>query len=77
MNDLAQQRIAPAAIRKTLEVKAPIDRAFRIFAGRASGGTRSIASRTEPFRRMLSSSLETAADGMRKAKTDPSTNGAE
>ena len=34
MNDLAQQRIAPAAIRKTLEVKAPIDRAFRIFAGR-------------------------------------------
>jgi uncharacterized protein YndB with AHSA1/START domain len=34
MNDLAQQRIAPAAIRKTIEVKAPIDRAFRVFAGR-------------------------------------------
>ena len=34
MNDLAQQRIAPAAIRKTIEVKAPIDRAFRVFASR-------------------------------------------
>lgn len=32
MNDLAQQRIAPAAIRKTIEVTAPIDRAFRVFA---------------------------------------------
>src|SRR5215212_4121863 len=34
MNDLAQQRIAPAAIRKTLEVNAPIDRAFAVFASR-------------------------------------------
>jgi uncharacterized protein YndB with AHSA1/START domain len=34
MNDLAQQRIEAAAIRKTIEVKAPIDRAFRIFADR-------------------------------------------
>jgi uncharacterized protein YndB with AHSA1/START domain len=34
MNDLAQQRIAPAAIRKTIEVKAPKDRAFRTFADR-------------------------------------------
>ena len=34
MNDLAQQRIAPAAIRKTIEVRAPIDRAFRVFADR-------------------------------------------
>ena len=34
MNDLAQQRIAPAAIRKTIEVNAPIDRAFRVFAER-------------------------------------------
>jgi len=34
MNDVAQQRIAPAAIRKTTEVKAPIDRAFRVFTGR-------------------------------------------
>ena len=34
MNDLAHQRIAPAAIRKTIEVKAPIDRAFRVFATR-------------------------------------------
>ena len=34
MNDVAQQRIAPAAIRKTIEVKAPIDRAFRVFAER-------------------------------------------
>lgn len=34
MNDLAQQRIAPAAIRKTIEVKAPINHAFRVFASR-------------------------------------------
>lgn len=34
MNDLAQQRIAPASIRRTIEVKAPIDRAFRVFAER-------------------------------------------
>lgn len=34
MNDLSQQRIAPAAIRKTIEVKTPIDRAFRVFASR-------------------------------------------
>src|SRR5215210_6223717 len=34
MNDLVQQRIAPAAIRKTLEVNAPIDRAFAVFASR-------------------------------------------
>ena len=34
MNDLAQQRIAPAAIRKTLVVNAPIDRAFAVFANR-------------------------------------------
>ena len=34
MNDLAQQRIAPAAIRKTLTVNAPIDRAFAVFASR-------------------------------------------
>ena len=34
MNDLAQQRIAPAAIRKTLTVNAPIDRAFDVFATR-------------------------------------------
>ena len=33
MNDAAQ-RIAPAAIRKTIEVKAPIERAFRVFAVR-------------------------------------------
>jgi len=31
MNDVSQ-RIAPAAIRKTIEVKAPIDRAFAVFA---------------------------------------------
>ena len=31
MNDAAQ-RIAPAAIRKTIDVKAPIDRAFAVFA---------------------------------------------
>ena len=34
MNDPAQQRIAPAAIRKTLTVNAPIDRAFAVFASR-------------------------------------------
>lgn len=34
MNDLAQQRITPAAIRKTIEVRAPIDRAFQVFAAR-------------------------------------------
>src|SRR4051812_10094850 len=34
MNDLAQQHIAPAAIRKTLEVNAAIDRAFKVFASR-------------------------------------------
>ena len=33
MNDVSQ-RIAPAAIRKTIEVKAPIDRAFEVFATR-------------------------------------------
>ena len=33
MND-AVQRIAPAAIRKTVTVKAPIDRAFAVFASR-------------------------------------------
>jgi len=31
MNDMTQ-RIAPAAIRKTIEVNAPIDRAFAVFA---------------------------------------------
>ena len=31
MNDLAQQRIAPAAIRKTVIVNVPIERAFHIF----------------------------------------------
>jgi uncharacterized protein YndB with AHSA1/START domain len=34
MNDLTQQRIAPARICKTIEVKAPIGRAFDVFAGR-------------------------------------------
>jgi uncharacterized protein YndB with AHSA1/START domain len=34
MNDLAQQRIAPATIRKTIAVNAPIDRAFAVFASR-------------------------------------------
>src|SRR4051794_28179647 len=34
MNDLAQQRIAPAAIRKTLTVNVPVDRAFAVFATR-------------------------------------------
>ena len=33
MNDMAQ-RIAPAAIRKQIEVNAPIDRAFAVFATR-------------------------------------------
>ena len=33
MNDVSQ-RIAPAAIRKTIEVRAPIDRAFELFATR-------------------------------------------
>ena len=33
MNDMAQ-RIAPAAIRKEIEVNAPIDRAFAVFAMR-------------------------------------------
>jgi len=33
MNDVSQ-RIAPAAIRKTIEVKAPIERAFEVFAKR-------------------------------------------
>lgn len=33
MNE-ASQRIAPAAIRKTIEVKAPIERAFAVFATR-------------------------------------------
>ena len=33
MNEISQ-RIAPAAIRKTLTVKAPIDRAFAVFAAR-------------------------------------------
>jgi uncharacterized protein YndB with AHSA1/START domain len=34
MNHPAQQRIAPAAIRKTIEVKAPRNRAFDVFANR-------------------------------------------
>jgi uncharacterized protein YndB with AHSA1/START domain len=34
MTDLAQQRIAPAAIRKTIEVRAPVDHTFRVFAER-------------------------------------------
>ena len=34
MNDLAQQRIAPAAIRKTVEVGAPVERAFDVFTAR-------------------------------------------
>jgi len=34
MNDIAQQRIAPAAIRKTITVNVPIDRAFEVFATR-------------------------------------------
>ena len=33
MNDVSQ-RISPAAIRKTVEVRAPIDRAFEVFATR-------------------------------------------
>jgi uncharacterized protein YndB with AHSA1/START domain len=34
MNNLAQQHIAPAAIRKTITVNAPIERAFEVFATR-------------------------------------------
>ena len=34
MNHPAQQRIAPAEIRKTIEVKAPRERAFDVFANR-------------------------------------------
>jgi uncharacterized protein YndB with AHSA1/START domain len=34
MNEIAQQRIAPAAIRKTITVAAPVDRAFEVFASR-------------------------------------------
>ncbi len=34
MNDVAQHRIAPAAINKTLFVQAPIERAFDVFAAR-------------------------------------------
>lgn len=34
MNDFAQQRIAAAAICKTIEVNAPIERAFRVFTER-------------------------------------------
>ncbi|MEO5972208.1 MAG: SRPBCC family protein [Sphingomicrobium sp.] len=34
MNHPAQQRIAPAAIRKTIEVNAPVERAFTVFAER-------------------------------------------
>lgn len=34
MNQTAEQRIAPAAIRKRIEVKASIDRAFEVFATR-------------------------------------------
>ncbi len=34
LNDPAEQRIAPAAIRKTITVNAPIDRAFDVFATR-------------------------------------------
>src|SRR5215213_4098212 len=33
MNNVSQ-RIAPAAIRKTIDVKAPVDRAFAVFAAR-------------------------------------------
>jgi len=33
MNDVSQ-RIAPAAIRKTIDVSAPVDRAFAVFAAR-------------------------------------------
>ena len=32
MNDIAQQRITPAAIRKSVEVRVPIERAFDVFA---------------------------------------------
>jgi uncharacterized protein YndB with AHSA1/START domain len=34
MNDLAQQRIAPAAIRKSVTVNVPPERAFDVFAAR-------------------------------------------
>src|SRR3954453_2269050 len=34
MNDVSQQHIAPAPIRKTIEVNAPIERAFRLFTER-------------------------------------------
>ena len=34
MNDLARQRVVPATIRKTIEVAAPIERAFDVFASR-------------------------------------------
>jgi len=34
MNDLTEQRIKPATIRKAIEVNAPIDRAFRVFTER-------------------------------------------
>lgn len=34
MNDLAQQRIKPATIRKKVEVDVPIERAFDVFASR-------------------------------------------
>jgi uncharacterized protein YndB with AHSA1/START domain len=34
MNDLAQQRIAPAAIRKSVTVNTPPERAFDVFAAR-------------------------------------------
>jgi uncharacterized protein YndB with AHSA1/START domain len=34
MNDPAQQRIVPASIRKTIEVRAPIERAFAVFSSR-------------------------------------------
>jgi len=34
MNDLAQQRIGPASIRKTVEVNVPAERAFAVFATR-------------------------------------------
>ena len=39
MNDVSQ-RIAPAAIRKTIDVKAPVDRAFAVFADRIGGDVR-------------------------------------
>ena len=33
MNDTTEQRIRPATIRKTIEVNAPAERAFRVFTG--------------------------------------------